>query len=85
MDAKQKLKNLASGELSINEALITDGTYADDEKIYEVTGAVGIYREKKPNENTSKYRPLKLLEKLQEDSTMIFLPDNRRNCQKPLQ
>ena len=74
MDAKSQLKKLIAGEIPP----LVDGTYADEENVYKVTGAVGIYRKKKPRENVSKLRPMEILDKLKDNDIMIFLPDNNR-------
>jgi hypothetical protein len=74
MDAKSKLKKLIAGEMPP----LADGTYTDQENVYQVNGNIGIYRKKKACEDVSKLRPMEILTKLKEDDIMVFLPDNGR-------
>jgi len=75
MDAKSQLKKLIEGEIPP----LIDGTYTDKEKVYQVTGNVAVYRKKEPEEDVSKLRPISILNKLKENDTLVFLPDNSRD------
>jgi len=79
MDAKTKLKSLIEGEASINDVLITDGQYADEKRVYNVSGNVAVYRDRKPKEN---FPPIDILHKMNKDAVFVYIPSNGRETQR---